>query len=496
MFYSPLSSTSTGLESVLLCTPRSPRFSVAGRFSYSTSSFAQLADSPELESDIGLQNPRSPSDLSNTRITYSDVLASSHCFTWPSSPELETSARVPVQRQADAPAGGKSSMENKVASGSRRRRGPVGWCAPISQFLFSPSFSFETNAVEICVPISQFLSSPSLPFETNAVEICAIDIFSQTAGVGLGLGLTMPLLLVQSPRSTHELTVVPSTAAQGSICSSASTSPSVSSTASSPSFIYPTDPLAPLSPPPRFSPVFNSTPSAVVSESPSPVPASPADPSPSPTKYDGLGHGLPSHMRGSASRLRLSSIPEEEPEAKLAPAPIKLAQHAGVGLGLPPALRSTVQKKPNSPASPQTKPLKSRLQSTVHELFSTRKFAKRPLFSIPEARSREVSAEEHEARGSAVNATEKGKGKAPAVPHMSPAMRLAAQSIIEEDRKFRKKEGLARGPTMSPTMRLAAQMVRDEHLREEQEQEKKSWRKAGPGSGSERAQKSRFKFLF
>ncbi|KAJ6587213.1 hypothetical protein DFH09DRAFT_1142903 [Mycena vulgaris] len=461
------SSSSTGLEALLLYSPGSPRFSVAGRLSYSAapphSFFQSPPTSPQPEADIGLHSPRSLSDLSNARVTYSDLIASSQCFEWPSTPQLGAGPRVPVQHKMN---GGKPSVaEQGVTSSPRkrlRRSLSGGRCASISQLLSSPSLSINSNAFE-------------------GIEICPINIFSPAAGVGLGLGLTMPPSLVTVPRSTDEFTIIPITEIAPGSLSSLSASPP-ESPAYSPNSSYASDSSESPSPitefPPRF-PAFNPPLSAAVWE---PIaPASPTDAGQ--IKYEGLSHGLPSHMRGGA-RARLSSIPEEETDVKGTPSPTKLAQHAGLGLGLPSSLRAAAQQ----PASTSPKaPFKSRLQSTVQELFSTRKFAKRPLFSIPEARSREASAE-------AAKPEEKGKAKTQAGqqqqqerkpsarPHMSPAMRLAAESILEEDRKFRKKEGLDKVPKslgeMSPTMRLV------------HEEDQKFRKQAGAD------RKSRFKFLF
>ncbi|KAJ7187933.1 hypothetical protein C8R46DRAFT_1053100 [Mycena filopes] len=217
-------------------------------------------------------------------------------------------------------------------------------------------------------------------------------------------------------------------------------------------------------------------------------------------------------MRGTGTRARLPSIPEEDSVAVVskqpAPAPAASkanAQHAGLGLGLPSALRQALRNqsspKPTSAESTSPTPVKKwRLQSTVHELFSTRKFAKRPLFPIHEARSREASAETSggvEEKGAGTGkerassaATEQERRPSQRL-QMSPAMLLAAQSILEEDKKFRRKEGLDKPKTlkrkqggvpqptststlMSPTMRLASQV-------EEQMNQWKLQKQAGSG---------------
>ncbi|KAJ7497600.1 hypothetical protein FB451DRAFT_1550426 [Mycena latifolia] len=463
-----LTSSSTGLESLLLCSPGSPRFSIAGRLSYSTapphSFFLSPTTSPQPESDIGLQSPGSLAHLSNAKVTYSDLIASSKGLQWSSTPKLGAGPLV-------ANTSRKSSNGHGVTSSPRRR------------------FAARKNPFDgRYASISQVLSSPCQSNAFEGAEICPIDLF---AGAGLGLGLAVPLPLANVPRSTDEFTIIPITeVAPGSL--SRSRAPPTQLPASpvySPSSVYTPDSLASLSPipePPRRSPVFNATLNAAVSESPA---ASPAH-----TQYEDLGHGLPSHMRGSGSRLRLPSTTEAEHETQAAST--RLPQHVGLGLGLPSALRSAMQPQaspepPSSPKSPAPTPLKSRLQSTVHELFSTRKFAKRPLFTIPEARSREASAEGRATMPVIeVKAEENGKGKTKAGqqqqksgqgsgrPHMSPAMRLAAESILQEDRKFRKKEGLKGEVPMSPTMRLV-------------QEEGRKFRKQ---EGAEK--KSKFKFLF
>ncbi|KAF7376423.1 hypothetical protein MSAN_00057800 [Mycena sanguinolenta] len=245
-------------------------------------------------------------------------------------------------------------------------------------------------------------------------------------------------------------------------------------------------------------------------EIPAPIRSGPAHQTQA--KYAGLGHGLPSHMR--ASRKRLSSIPEE------VEATINVSQHADLGLGHPSSvLRQTVQKHSSSspqqnsaPAlSPRAKtPFKSRLESTVHQLFSTRKFGKRTLFSIPEARSPDAVAEaengskgrtaswveqqqrqlqQKQQRMSSASSTDTDTSPSPSSSRlqMSPIMLLAAQSIMEEDRKFRKKEGLEGVAPMSPTMRLASQMV--ELQEEERKLQKLQKKQAGMAS-------KKFKFLF
>jgi hypothetical protein len=145
-----LLSPSTGLESLLLRTPRTPRFSVAGRLSYPTadhSSFLSSPNSPQLESDIGLQSPSSLSSLSNARVTYSDLFASSQNIDWPSTPMLGAGPRITVQSQGQA---GKSSGEQYTSDSRRRLAGrssfSQGRCASILQVLAtSPS---------VCVPIT------------------------------------------------------------------------------------------------------------------------------------------------------------------------------------------------------------------------------------------------------------------------------------------------------------------------------------------------------
>jgi hypothetical protein len=147
--------------------------------------------------------------------------------------------------------------------------------------------------------------------------------------------------------------------------------------------------------------------------------------------------------------------------------------------------------------------MKSRLQSTAHELFNTRKFVKRVLFPIPEARSREASAEGH--AHATTEGIEKGMGKTAAAVdqqqqqqrqtssrlQMSPAMLLAAQSILEEDKKFRKKEGLEKSQTtMSPTMRFASQAI------QAQEEQRRNRKMELRQAGLAKKESKKFRFLF
>ncbi|KAJ6594221.1 hypothetical protein B0H19DRAFT_1094497 [Mycena capillaripes] len=448
-----LSSSSTDLESLLLSSPKSPRTFIAGRLSYPAIRLPSSLNSPQLESDIGLQSPTSLSDLSAAQVTYSDLVASSHHVAWPSTSILGAGPRVTVPHQED---GGKSSNDKGTSGSTKRPTAPKrsfsnGWCASILQVLASP----QTSNVE-------------------GVEICPIDIFNRASGVGLGLGLTAPLSLVDVPRSTDEYTLIPiKEVAPGSLSRSSPEASSPHFTASSPDINY-----AAASP----------SPIATI-----PVPTAVPTPATAPqTKYEGLGHGLPSHMRDGA-RMRLPSIPEEV--AASAPTN-KVGQHAGLGLGLPSSLRNGVRTHASEPSSsPRTlAPLKSRLQSTVHDLFSTRKFPKRNLFSIPEVRSPEMSAGGHPHTAAAAG-EEKGKTRAAAEqqqrkptprPQMSPVMLLAAQSVLEEDRKFRKKEGLDEKPMSSTTVRLASQVL------QAQEEQTKFIKQAGLRKASPR----KFRFLF
>ncbi|KAJ6464656.1 hypothetical protein C8R47DRAFT_1079597 [Mycena vitilis] len=180
-----------------------------------------------------------------------------------------------------------------------------------------------------------------------------------------------------------------------------------------------------------------------------------------PRKYAGPSNGVPSSMRVS-TRRRLGSIPEEEVECK-SPSPtsltrMKAGQHGGMGLAA--EMRRDAQRPkatsqpPTSPIpSPRTAaPLKSRLKATMQKLFNTRKFAKQTQLAIPEARAREG---------------EKGA-------KMSSVMLLAAQSFLEEDRKFRKKERayISEMPGSS-TVRLSGQVLQ---VQEEQRRERKQAR--------------------
>ncbi|KAJ7165477.1 hypothetical protein C8R43DRAFT_1164715 [Mycena crocata] len=197
----------------------------------------------------------------------------------------------------------------------------------------------------------------------------------------------------------------------------------------------------------RVRTVFNSS-NAVLS-TPAAVPASASEPRQS--TYGGLGHGFPSHLRDSGSYTHLPSIPEDRP-LDIYHTPRKPAQHAG----LPSPPRRADAPLPSASVSAHI-PLRKRLLTTVHGLFSPRRAAKRPVFSIPEFRSQEASA---------AQSTVKGTGQQQPAPQrvhtpMSPMMLLAAQSILEEDRKCRKKEGRGKlGPKNGAQMsRLAAQVA-------------------------------------
>ncbi|KAJ7217729.1 hypothetical protein GGX14DRAFT_438063 [Mycena pura] len=546
------SSSSACLESLLLLTPGSPRFSVAGRLSYFAAAphpfFSPVTSQQEPESDIGLQSPGSISSVSNVAITYSDLVASSQRYSWPGTPELEAGPRVPVQRQRSW---GESSL---VQDGSRR-----------------PTTPRQDLTDGRCASILQVLSTSSTAEE---IDIRPIDLFNP--GLGIGLGLTMPLPLVKGPRSTDEYKIIPiKEVAPGSLskfyvkkalasqrsdtmCPVPDTSPaqiespvqSFVEVAGSSFFTKKTldsQRLEIASPNPSFGPEPSSIvnqahisaiacprprfPSAQPMQSPihrpklipanafpSPVLGSPqylADsdtpsaetPSPDPRPFSvptprrfkhaglGIGLGLPSSMRCSdaRARVRLPSVPEEEIDVgvKTAPALTKAEQLAQLGRGLPSTSPFALQKQasalsPEPQPQPQ-KPGNSRIHSTVHELFGTRRFAKRPLFAIPEVRSREASEEAREAAEIAqenmCTSPQRPQHEASTTrPLLSPIMLLAAQSVLEEDRKYRKKEGLGKmqRSEMSPTMRLSL-LVEEEQRRQ--------------GGTLEKAPK-RFKFLF
>jgi hypothetical protein len=143
----------------------------------------------------------------------------------------------------------------------------------------------------------------------------------------------------------------------------------------------------------------------------------------------------------------------------------------------------------------------SRLESTMHELFGARKSAKRPLDPIAEARSREPSAEgsagkEKESNGRTASWVEqqqqqREQRKPSPGSRMSPAMLLAAQSILDEERKLRKKQGLDKvAAPMSSAMRFVSQVV------EEQEEQRRREKAEQKQASLPRAQSKKFKFLF
>ncbi|KAJ7656775.1 hypothetical protein DFH06DRAFT_1328322 [Mycena polygramma] len=216
-------------------------------------------------------------------------------------------------------------------------------------------------------------------------------------------------------------------------------------------------------------PVLSSANPASDIRTPSPILASrPPDaviPAPAamlaPSEYAGLSHGVPSHVDDSGTRRRLGSIPEEEVECTFSPPFIKAGKHTDLGRNVPSEVRKDgqCQKASDQPIpSPRTAaPLKSRLKSTMQKFFNTRKFEKRTLLAIPEAQCREPSARE---KGSSNGA------------QMSSVMLMAAQSILEEDRKFRKKERMSEVPRSS-TARLASQVLQ---VQEEERKERKQAR--------------------
>ncbi|KAJ7165479.1 hypothetical protein C8R43DRAFT_986499 [Mycena crocata] len=229
--------------------------------------------------------------------------------------------------------------------------------------------------------------------------------------------------------------------------SSASPSPVAKRPAS-----HPSDSGSSVSPSQVAQTVFNSS-NALLS-TPAAVPASASEPRQ--LKYTGLGHSLPPHSRDSVSYdsyTHLPSIPEDRP-LDIYHTPRKLDQRAGLG----------APRNSPSPPSPSTSvsahiPLMKRLQTTIHGLLRTRRLVKRPLFSnsIAEFRSREVSVTQSKVNWKAVP----GQQQQRVHTTMSPMMLLAAQSILEEDRKIRKKDGLGKhGASMS---RLASQVAREQN---------------------------------
>ncbi|KAJ7451715.1 hypothetical protein B0H11DRAFT_2074780 [Mycena galericulata] len=502
-------SSSSALE-MLLFSPGSPRFSLAGRLSSITASPPVFFPSPnslvQPEADIGLQSPGSISEMSDAKITYADILASSHTFDWPTTPRLGAGPQLPDQLHSE---GGKSSHESSAAKRclTARRDSSDGRCASFSQVLF-PFLSAEVCACSALLKLIVLTSYQ--PRASEGVHISPVDLFHPT--VGLGLGLTLPLSLVEV--SDESLPLSPSPIAEPTRHVSSGSSKSVETTA----------------------------PTAVVASTSSAV--EPPVITSSSGRYAGLGHGLPPHLRApQAARPRLPSIPEDAAITNTSVPVNKLAQHAGLGLGRPSVLRKAAYEAASSSSSSApvpaptadteskaaitATPLKTRIQSTVHELFSTRKFPKRALFAIPEARSREASTEAGEKKGakgkgremndkserkagqqqhgaqSQRSAHSNGEGSASIGPRlqMSPMMRLAAQSVLEEERKLRKKaEKRARAQheevrpvVMSPMMRfasLAVQELEEEKAaaRELKEKEKTQRRQAG--------KEKRFLFLF
>ncbi|KAJ7656350.1 hypothetical protein DFH06DRAFT_1132296 [Mycena polygramma] len=166
--------------------------------------------------------------------------------------------------------------------------------------------------------------------------------------------------------------------------------------------------------------------------------------------------GLPSYTHVPRTRRRLGSIPEEEVECKSTSSSIKAGQHPGLSAKVCEKVhcQKDTTQPPTSPIpSPRTAaPLKSRLKATMQKLFNTRKFAKRTQLAIPEARSWEGE-----------------KGISSNGAKMSSVMLMAAQSILEEDRKLRKKDRASEAPGSS-TVQLASQVLQ---VQEEQRKERK-----------------------
>ncbi|KAJ7282928.1 hypothetical protein C8J57DRAFT_1710989 [Mycena rebaudengoi] len=458
-----LSSSATCLETLLLSSPPVAHPSASGQSSYSSRTTGRFfiyspTPSPEVGSDIGLQSPRTLSDLSNVKVTYSDLVASSQSSDWPSTPKLGAGPRISRNKAAECPSRQQIATDMRRLLKSRR-----------------------TLCGERCTEIPQLVARPRQPEPSSftsdffhGTPIVPIDIFSPAAGIGLGLGRPVPLPSI--PRSTEEFHIIPIIdVAPGSISWSASTSPGPSNDTSAlrsyePVLLASPSPIAQL--PRRFS-VFDSfsTPPSETSDSQHDAFLASAKADLSNTKYNGLGHGLPSRMRSSSdgARPRMPSISEseagdsdeeEEEEVEIVingvrVGPSKQAQQAGLGLGLPSTLRSALGKIHQSPDS---SPEQAEATRHAHNLRS----AKRVLFSIPEVRSREASAEEREKRREERKNVEQQKPKPnrekakeePVYRRMSPAMRLASEAVRREDEKFRKKEGLDKKPTSGSKRRF------------------------------------------
>ncbi|KAK7062225.1 hypothetical protein R3P38DRAFT_3251562 [Favolaschia claudopus] len=179
------------------------------------------------------------------------------------------------------------------------------------------------------------------------------------------------------------------------------------------------------------------------------------------------------NLRPAATQRQDSSPALPSPSPRVAPPSV--AESSQI------AITCEIANSPNvetASSSPRThRPLLSRLHNSAHNVLRSPKFPARALSAIPHLLSRRSSSghpggefqgksrvaswvsEQQRASVSQKSATTSSSRPA----GMSDVMFLAAQSVTEEGRRFRKKAGLDKAPEpMSPSMKRVAQMVREE----------------------------------
>ncbi|KAF7321914.1 hypothetical protein MKEN_00713600 [Mycena kentingensis (nom. inval.)] len=420
---SSYSSSTALLETFVLLSPGSPRFSVAGRLSYSMSSNSPHAffsppskSSPEPESDIGLQSPRTIAAVCTIPITHANLVASSRT--------------PPIPSRAHR----RASRVRHSSSSFRRRDATDGRCASISQIL----------ATDI---------------DEALIEICPRNLFKCGQATGLGLSIQIPL---PTPKPTarcsseEDCIVVPIIdVAPGSLATASSEDNRsivpVARSMSSESSLHPLG-------------VKISSQSCSLSVDKSAVPATVPSPPSTEQVFSGIGLGL-----GEPGAPQ-----EEDADGADADMIAKEKQHVQLGLGLPSTFREREQavSKKQSVSSPAASPTATNRTTKARVQSTNVQDRKRTLFVIPETQA---------TKPAALNLAIPTNSSSPtAPPSLSPVMLAAAQSILAEDRKFRKKEGLG-NRNASPTMNKLVEQVKAE--------EKKKKMEKGKGG-------RRFKFMF
>ncbi|KAJ7072030.1 hypothetical protein C8F01DRAFT_1102250 [Mycena amicta] len=415
------SSSSALLESVLIFTPGSPRFSVAGRLSYLAASnsphmffTSKHSTIQQPESDIGLQSPGTISAVSDARVTYSDLAASSSS-SWDATPDLGVQPRT--QPRTSRSSRRRSSLRMDVTDGK---------CASIEQVM-STSIS-----------------------DAGVIEIRPMDLFHRGLGVGLGLSMQIPVSS-KAPRSascqSDESRIVPIIEVPKGSLAAQRLGPDVK--------LEPTQSHTDIPTTPRRPSLVHSNGLVEalrrLSEQPTPTMGTTAPPQ---TVFTGLGLGLGvgPHILPQLCRNFESDAEETEDDSDIEiilntkspePVPTKAQQHEKLGRGFPRRSRLRDTRNPDTTSN-------------------------RTLFIIPEARSASTS------RDGSVAAHTSKSPEPRAQPGMSPIMLLAAQSFLEEDKKFRKKEGLGKADrNASPTMKKLVEEVKAEEERLRSRQTKK-----------------------